>query len=280
MHHRGLLNVFLPQLIESENNAEDGSSLSEHPRREEQHFEFPMDDIRNKLMSVTSATGVFPLAKSVQALLHSDSTNLSLVDGLRELIKRSRVIWKPNMGCHKIVLDAGSEIALKIIQDMGDTTEYTTLQYLEKHLPEIPAPKPLGLVALGERCSLLFMSLMPGATLAEVWPALDHSLKCSVQEQLNRIFASLRSFRPSESNTPLGGVAGEGCKDLRRHVRSRKEPIWTVEEFDDWQFSNPHFGSSIYIEALRKLSPPLPQELVLSHNDLRPENITVDFEGE
>lgn len=188
------------------------------------------------------------------------------MDGLRKLINRGRVIWKPKMGCHKIVLDAGSEIAIKITQDMSDTTEYTTLQYLEKHLPGIPAPRPLSLVSLGERCSLLFMSLMPGTTLAEAWRTLDHSLKCSVQEQVNRIFTSLRSFRPTQRNMPLGGLAGEGCKDLRRHVRSFKEPIWTVEEFDDWQFSNPNFGSSIYTEALRKLSPPLPPELVLSHN--------------
>jgi hypothetical protein len=279
MHQRGLPDVLGSQLTESEGNGEDGIPPSKHPRREEQHLEFPMDDVRNKLVSVTSATVVFPLAKSAQALLHNDSSNISLVDGLSRLIKRSRVIWKPEIGCHKIVLDAGSEIALKIIQDMGDTTEYTTLQYLEKHLPEFPAPRPLGLVALGERYSLLFMSLMPGTTLAEAWPTFDHSLKCSVQEQLNCIFASLRSFRPSESNMPLGGIAGEGCKDLRRHVRSTKEPIWTVEEFDDWQFSNPHFGSPIYIDALRKLSPPLPTELVLSHNDLRPENVTVELEG-
>lgn len=187
-------------------------------------------------------------------------------------------MWKPQFGCHKIVLRATSKIALKIIRDMDDTTEYTMLQYLEKHLPDIPAPRPLGMVTFGERYSLLFMTLMPGTTLETVWPTLDHSLKCSVQAQLDCIFTCLRSFRPSGSKLPLGGVAGEGCKDLRRHVRSRKEPIWTVEEFDDWQFSNPHFGSSIYIESLRRLSPPLPQEIVLSHNDLRPDNIMVDLE--
>lgn len=179
------------QLTESEGTTEDRP-----PPSEEQHLEFPIDDVRNKLMSVTSASVVFSLARSVQTLLHDDSSDLSLVDRLCKLIKRSRVIWKPKIGCHKIVLDAGSEIALKIIQDMDDATEYTTLQYLEEHLPEIPAPKPLGLVALGERYSLLFMSLMPGTTLAEAWPSLDHSLKCSVQEQLHCIFTSLRSFAP------------------------------------------------------------------------------------
>jgi hypothetical protein len=125
-----MLHTLGSQLTEREGITEDGSPLSE-----EQHLEFPMDDVRNKLMSITSATVVFSLAKSVQTLLHDDSSDLSLVNSLCKLIKRSRVIWKPKIGCHKIVLDAGSEIALKIIQDMDDATEYTTLQYLEKHVP-------------------------------------------------------------------------------------------------------------------------------------------------
>jgi hypothetical protein len=94
------------QLTEREGTTEDGP-----PPSEEQYLEFPMYDVRNKLTSVTSATVVFPLAKSVQTLLHDDNIDISLVDRLCNLIKRSRVIWKSKMGCHKIVLDAGSDIA-------------------------------------------------------------------------------------------------------------------------------------------------------------------------
>jgi aminoglycoside phosphotransferase (APT) family kinase protein len=160
---------------------------------------------------------------------------------------------------------------------MDDSAEYTTLQYLEKFVPRVPAPRPLGLVRFGE-CVLLFISLMPGTTLETAWHELDSSLKRSVQEQLNDIFVELRSLtRPDDM--PLGGVAGEGCKDLKRNVRRTAQPMWTTEAFDDWQFSNPHFGSSIYIETLRRLSPPLPQKHVLCHNDLRPDNVMVDVEG-
>jgi hypothetical protein len=80
-------------------------------------------------MSITSATVVFPIAKSVQTLLNDDSSDPSFMEGLCKLIKRSRVVWKAKMGCHKIVLDAGPESSLKTIQDMSDITEYTTLQY-------------------------------------------------------------------------------------------------------------------------------------------------------
>jgi aminoglycoside phosphotransferase (APT) family kinase protein len=163
------------------------------------------------------------------------------------------------------------------MRDMDDFTEYTTLQYIEKFKPSIPAPRPLGLVRLGE-CFLLFMSFMPGTTLETVWNKLDGSLKRSVKAELNDICVELRSLtRPD--NMPLGGVAGEGCKDLRRNVRRTAQLMWTTKEFDDWQFSNPHFGSLIYIETLRRLSPPLPQKHVLSHNDLRPNNILVEVEN-
>lgn len=247
------------------------------PPREEKNLKFPEDDVRNKLMGLTSANVVFPLSTPVQHLVLGDTPNLSLVEQLHELVRRSRVLWKPKIGRHKIVLGCTSEIALKIIRDMDDTTEYTTLQYLEKHLPDVPAPRPFGLVALGDRYSLLFMSLVPGTTLGAVWPTLEPVQKRSVQQQLNDVFTSIRSCSYTEGKMPLGGVAGEGCKDLRRHVRSTKEPIWTVGQFDDWQFSNPHFGSSIYIQTLRELSPPLPSEIVLSHNDVRPDNIMVEL---
>jgi hypothetical protein len=247
-------------------------------KREERIRKFPEDDIRNHLEGISSANIVFPLADSVQELFHNDSSIQSLADALHNLINRSPVIWKPKFSCHKIVLSISPNICVKIITDVADTTEYSTLRYLQTHLPDIPAPKPLGLVTFGERFSLLFMTLMSGSTLEAIWPTLNHVQKTYVQEQLNGIFTSLRSHRPSsKERTLLGGTAGEGCKDLRRHVRSTTEPIYTASQFDDWQFSNPHFGSAIYITALRKLSPPLEEHVVLSHNDLRPDNITAEL---
>ena len=81
---------------------------------------------------------------------------------------------------------------------------------------------------------------------------------------------------------PLGAVRGEGCKDLRINVRHTKEPMWTTEDFDNWQLPKPHYGNPVYIEVLRRLSPsPLSQKHVYSHNDLRPDNdIAILEEGE
>jgi hypothetical protein len=195
------------------------------------------DDVRHFLDRNTSATVRFPFSKSVRRLIESDHNKSSLARSVRELVEQSEVVWKPKFGNHKMVLKCSPGIAFKIILNMDDFTEYTTLQYLEEHKPTIPAPRPLGLVRLS-KCFLVFMSLVPGTTLEAVWPKLDDSLKRSVQEQLNGIFIELRSLtRPD--NMPLGGVAGEGCQDLRRHVRRTTDPIWDTEDFDNWQFSIP-----------------------------------------
>jgi aminoglycoside phosphotransferase (APT) family kinase protein len=235
------------------------------------------DDVRHFLDGNTSATVLFSFSKSVRRLIESDHNESSLARSVRKLVEQSEVVWKPKFGNHKMVLKCSPGIALKIILNMDDFTEYTTLQYLEEHKPTIPAPRTIGLVRLGKQF-LVFMSLVPGTTLEAVWPELDDSLKRSVQEQLNGIFIELRSLtRPD--NMPLGGVAGKGCQDLRRHVRRTTDPIWDTENFDNWQFSNPHFGSPIYIKTLRSLCPPLSQKHVLSHNNLRPDNIIVKLEG-
>lgn len=74
---------------------------------------------------------------------------------------------------------------------------------------------------------------------------------------------------------PLGGVCGEGCKDTRRHTRICQQTIRTCAEFKDFQFSNPHFGSSEYITLLRSLSQSHKATVIFSHGDLRPENLVV-----
>ncbi|KAL6704471.1 hypothetical protein ACN47E_008215 [Coniothyrium glycines] len=234
------------------------------------------DDVRQFIDENVAATVLFPLSESVQSLIDSNDDKSSLTSSIHKLVHHSDIIWKPSFGNHKIVLKCSSDTALKIILNMDNFTEYTTLQYLGKNKPSIPAPRPLGLVRAGG-CFFIFMSLVPGITLESVWSGLDDSLKRSVQAQLNDIFVDLRSLTRPEG-MPLGGVAGEGCQDLRRYVRHTEDPIWTTEDFDNWQFSNPHFGSPIYIEVLRRLSPAPTQRHVFSHNDLRPENIVVKLQ--
>ncbi|PYH46736.1 uncharacterized protein BP01DRAFT_414697 [Aspergillus saccharolyticus JOP 1030-1] len=73
---------------------------------------------------------------------------------------------------------------------------------------------------------------------------------------------------PYETGTPFGGPSGEGCKDIRRHLRRSLEPILTVDEFEDFLFTSNRAGGESPSPAI-----------VFTHGDLRPENIVVDLKG-
>ena len=70
---------------------------------------------------------------------------------------------------------------------------------------------------------------------------------------VNAILISIRTL-PYIERSPLGGVAGKGCKDIRRYLRKSKKPIKTAAEFEDFLFSSSRPGSLIFVELLRQLS--------------------------
>ncbi len=127
----------------------------------------------------------------------------------------------------------------------------------------------------GERGGLAG-STTAGAETAEhtVGTQLSRDQKASISDQLNDALLRLRALNVPDS-VSLGGVDGEGCKDTRRHTRICQESVRTCAAFEDFKFSNPHFGSSAYISLLRGLSSSHTAKVVFSHGDLRPENIVV-----
>lgn len=167
---------------------------------------------------------------------------------------------------------------VKAVRRVHDYTEYTTLQYLQQHRPSIPAPKPLGLVRMSG-ISLIFMTHMPSTALGEVWHKLDGDQKNSIREQLDSIFKDLRSI--PYNGLSLGGVVGEGCKDLRRHLRRSEKPITTVEEFEDFLYSSPRPGGQVFVDLLHQVSPSSDSlsslKIVFTHGDLRADNLVVDM---
>ncbi|KAJ5927968.1 hypothetical protein N7466_006924 [Penicillium verhagenii] len=240
-------------------------------------------DIRRSLCPSDPTKIIFPLSESVKNLLQSVSqTAEHLSDELSqriiEVLHSSEVLWKPPFARHKGVFKCSADIAVKAIRNMEHYTEYTTLQYLAHHKPNIPAPRPLGLVRMG-KISLLFMTYMRSTPLGEVWQTLEPCQKASLRNQLNAILADLRTL-PFTEGAPLGGVAGEGCKDLRRHVRVSNTPITSLEEFEIFLFSSPHAGGSVFVEFLRQLSPSYTRtsgpSIVFTHGDIRPDNIMVE----
>ncbi|KAF2453079.1 hypothetical protein BDY21DRAFT_388298 [Lineolata rhizophorae] len=247
--------LYSEQLAARKVHAQNDDDPAPKGREVEEPSQFSKGDLRSNLSRHASPEVLFPLAESVKTILGCDEQSPSFADNLVRMAREAETLWEPRWAGLKMVLRCGSNIALKIMMIMDDTTEYTSLQYLREKKPTVPVPEPLGLA----------------------WPRLDEVMKRSVQHQLDDMFTELRAL-PYPRGMPLGGVGGEGCKDLRRHVRRSEAPIWTVQQFDDWQFSNPHFGSQIYINVIRRLSPPLSQNVVFSHNDLRTENVMVSIE--
>ncbi|KKZ59980.1 hypothetical protein EMCG_00822 [[Emmonsia] crescens] len=232
------------------------------------------DDIRVFLRPSEPIAIIFPLADSVRSLLADADMSEALVG----LMRRCEILWKSPFPRKKMVFKCDGNIVIKAIKNAVDYTEYTTLQYLEVHKPTVPAPRPSGLLRMND-VSLIFMTYTSTTTLADIWAGLDISQKRSIQDQLNQILTDLRSLS-HPNGMPLGGVGGEGCKDVRRHLRRSTEPILTVKDFKNFLF--PSLRAPIFTEFIDRLRQPCvpPQQLeircVFTHGDLRPDNITVE----
>lgn len=227
---------------------------------------------------------MFPLSDAVAKLIEPVSQTagdlpIGLSQRLFEVLKSSEILWKAPFARQKGVFRCSAEIVVKAVRNMEHYTEYTALQYLHRYKSNIPAPKPLGLLRMSG-ISLIFMSHMGSTPLGEVWHTLDSCQKSSISNQLNTILADLRTL-PFTEGTPLGGVAGEGCRDLRRHVRMSETPITSLEDFETFLFSSPHPGGNVFVKFLRRLSSsfkdhPGPR-IVFTHGDIRPDNIMVEL---
>lgn len=211
-----------------------------------------------------------PLSTTTISLLDQDQKLSSAFIGL---LHKCKITWRSPTSPWQTILRASPDICIKTVPDDEDLTGYSTLEYLALHKPEFSAPKPHGVLRSHDTL-FIFMSYVPGVTLASVWRNLQPPSKGRIQEQLNNILIDLRSL-PFPEHLMLGGVAGEGCKDLRRHLRHCKEPITGAESFEDFLFSNPNFGSEIFISFLRRMAPTKPR-IVFTHGDLHLENIIVN----
>jgi aminoglycoside phosphotransferase (APT) family kinase protein len=197
--------------------------------------------------------------------------------GVRRMIEQGVVIAKLP-GCRG-VLRCG-DVAIKVagVETLG--SEYSALEYLAEHAPDFPAPRPHGLIGLGNARPIL-MSYIPSATLQSVWPNLGHDNKLSIRRQLGQLFTMLRKIK-LQSGGRLGGVGGEGVSDNHAWVghADRDTVITTAVMFRDFQFSIEAPCGTEYAAFLKSLLPgPDPNErAVFTHGDVFPGNIMVDVD--
>lgn len=241
-------------------------------------------DFRTRLDLAETASVIFPLSEKVASLLaqsggsaHSGPSDAeeSLLLSLKTLLWESPKLWE---NCARgMVVKCSEDLVAKVITGNEDYTEYTSLRFLEEWAPEIPAPRPHGFVIFGP-FRVIFMSCIPGMTLAQAWPSLSHDEKLSIQRQLDEVFRRLRTIRQDDGKA-LGGVCGEGVKEIRVYQCTLSKGITTAVQFSDLQFSARHYGSSTYVEFLRSFlendpSTSMPGS-VFTHGDIRTANIMV-----
>jgi len=139
------------------------------------------------------------------------------------------------------------------------------------HKENIPVPEPLGAISVGSS-NYIFMSYIEGDPLAKVWPHLSHELKGSIQSQLGGILQCLRRM-PLQSKY-LGSGDPSLCRDLRRHVRTSEGSISTETEFKAFLVSTHRELNPVYLDLITSTLS-TSHQIVMTHSDLRPENILV-----
>lgn len=175
------------------------------------------------------------------------------------------------------VARCSEHIVVKAIST-ADSTEYTTLKFLETKSQSLlaPAPAPHGVVAIGD-VWYMFMSFVPGVSLDSVWQSLDQAQRQSLSCDLDAILLELHSI-PFERGNALGGVAGQGCKDARRRIRTATVPIYTSEGLWDFMYGCARNQDAVYGKFLRAQTfPPRNQRIAFIHGDFRPANIMVQI---
>lgn len=234
----------------------------------------PNNDIRRRLNEDEPVTTIFPLSSEVEDLCRDYQ---STAEALIGLLGSGEVLYECAWAASVMVFRISENMVVKAGHESFAITEHQTLAFLEKHMPDFPAPRPHGLVRLGIHC-FLFTSHIPGMNLEKAWPGLDCSQKQDISCQVDTLLAKLRSL-PFPENASLGDVVGDTCRDVRRSQRVSNKPIMSVTEFQDFIFDGPSTTSPLYVQLLRNLMPSS-AKIVFTHGDIRPANIMVRCDDE
>lgn len=183
------------------------SDADRTPPLEEGRFEF-------SLRSDTTYLQSFLLTHSaLQATIHTDkmwqlvalpfqNDNIPALPNVDE-IRRCTVILKERSSSKVIA------VSDKIIVKYGggiEPWEGQALLYLEREVPDVPAPRLYAMYQDAEE-TFLVMQRIPGVTLDTTWTSLSDCEKDSIADQLRLIFQTLRAVECPWSDF-LGGLDG------------------------------------------------------------------------
>jgi hypothetical protein len=217
---------------------------------------------------------VSPLALQVQTFMGLESSDKSNglpdpVSVLSHRLKHGKVLHQV---LSKWIVQITPSIVVKFAPGL-DISEYQTMCHVWSHGENIPMPEPLGAISIGS-CNYIFMSYIYGDPLANLWSNLSLELKISIRSQLGEILQCLRKV-PLQSKY-LGSGDPPLCRDLRRHVRTSTRSISSEMEFKAFLVSTHRELNPVYLDLITA-TPSTSHQIVMTHSDLRPENILVSL---
>ncbi|QPC72259.1 hypothetical protein HYE68_003011 [Fusarium pseudograminearum] len=239
--------------------------------------EFQLTNNINIIYSLDDS--IVSLASARQTPTEPESKYLAaLASGLNQAINDSQTLWRLH---NTAVLQISPSQVVKVSTSL-DHDSMTNLQYIRKHVQEVPTPSCLGALQCGP-WTYAFMTRAEGETLEAVWPRLLTSHKRSIQQQLNTIFQQLRlKGRGLVKNNPtpqrIGSFVSRRCKDTRRDLREAEMPIQQEAQFNDFLCRQPRRTETPWIKMVRSFMSD-DHELVMTHGDLHPRNIMVRWDS-
>lgn len=214
---------------------------------------------------------IHPLSLAVREVLGVTDESLNDLSSLvvRCVLSGTTISESPS----RAVIRVGEDIVVKVAQRL-DHDEHGVLQFLDEHVPGIPAPRALGLVEV-ESTSFMFMTRIPGTTLETCWPSLTSEAKKHVQRLLDKNFAVLRELE-LPPGAPLGSPLGRRvCKDVRRDERVSTSHIHTEAQFNDFLLHSPSSrvaaGHKSWLRSMLRTD----HRILFTHADLHPRNVMV-----
>jgi len=154
-------------------------------------------------------------------------------------------------------------------------TEIATMRFVRQHT-SIPVPEPHCFFHQGDQ-QYIVMSRVPGTSLHELnWKTLSPETQASIVAQLKCYFEQLRSIpRPDWEPESISSVLGGPFLDAR--LREWDEPVGpfaTEADFNTFYRAGKPLDDKVP-EEIRSMHS-VPHRIVLTHNDLCPQNIMVD----
>lgn len=214
---------------------------------------------------------VHPLSPGICDILkETDGREPDLSSVILGLVLSGVTIWE---GRSRAVVQIGEDVVVKIAQHLAHD-EHGVLQFLEEHVPSIPAPRPLGLIIVGST-SFMFMTKIAGTTLETRWPTLSMDAKTHVRRVLDTHLKGLRELE-LPSCSPFGSPVGRRlCKDIRRDERVGASSIYSESQFNEFLVHSPTSRAAPSHKNWLRSMLRTDYRVVFTHADFHPRNIMV-----